>query len=332
MPSIFSNPKAIGFLAGQKKTPQQGVSTAGLASQAPGSFLQFSGGGQQNTPPPPQENPQGGTGQGSTQGLGQNGTAQLAGGTPNQGSTYDPNAGADTSYGGASIDEGSLPQASDAQANDIIGGTYIQDPENPGRYFGNGGYYGGDVEGSTAHGTTPPNAHGVGGVGSTSTGSTDQGVPPSDPAATDPWNAYLDDIFNNRGNFDPIEAEIKAKRDKSLSDLAEMMASRGMGDSGVEGSMAGDVFQGAARDIASSQLDFQQKEQKNMAQAAQIILGDQWKQMDINQQERMAALMLKNEEQLFDYMRKAQSGDPGPLMALMDDLRSTISGSGEYFK
>jgi hypothetical protein len=347
MPSIFSNPKALGFLAGQKKKPQAGVSTDGLNSQAPGSFTQFSmptqvapqenmasdwiGNNQvpppAQTPPPPQNSPPP---------------------PPKQQDERDGNAANDGGGGGANNSQG-IEEYIGAGNNDInvlvddsdltkYNGTSAEDTANP--------YWKWVKEGKPEGSSDPhyikpkegsdPNANGIQydihGQAFDASGNPIENVEEylageaQKTKSQDYLEAYFKKVMEGQ-DFSPVQQGIDEERDKAIRQLAESMASRGMGASGAESSMAGDIYRGAARDIASSRMEFEQQKLDNMSKAAEMLMGDKWKQMDINQQNQMAEYMLEHEKEIFDYVRKKQSGDPGQIENFWDDFLSTTKKS-----
>jgi hypothetical protein len=121
----------------------------------------------------------------------------------------------------------------------------------------------------------------------------DQTQPGDQPQPDNDWEQRLKDALAKSGDFDPTQQLMNEQRDAALRQLAESGASRGMGSSGFEDAMAGDIYRGTARDSAKAYQDFQQQEIENQMQGAQMLMQDDWKNMDQDQQRAMAELMYR---------------------------------------
>jgi hypothetical protein len=134
--------------------------------------------------------------------------------------------------------------------------------------------------------------------------------PPGDGTTppVDDWQKRLEDALAKSGDFDPTQQLMNEQRDAALRQLAESGASRGMGNSGFEDAMAGDIYRGTARDSAKAYQDFQQQEIENQMQGAQMLMQDHWKGMDQDQQKAMANLMFELER------RRSMGDDYNPNM------------------
>jgi hypothetical protein len=134
--------------------------------------------------------------------------------------------------------------------------------------------------------------HGMSDTGGDPWAGADAGLTPQTQPQDD-WQKLLQDALAKTGDFNPTQDLMNEQRDAALRQLAESGASRGMGNSGFEDAMAGDIYRGTARDSAKAYQDFQQQEIQNQMQGAQMLMQDDWKNMDQNQQKAMAELMYR---------------------------------------
>jgi len=103
-------------------------------------------------------------------------------------------------------------------------------------------------------------------------------------------------------SFDPQREAIESGMHDQLARLAEQMASMGMGTSGIEAALGGQVVSDAARLEAERYQEWYQQQVENKMAAAGMLMQDDWEQMDMDHQEAMARLM-------FELDRKRELGD-----------------------
>lgn len=119
--------------------------------------------------------------------------------------------------------------------------------------------------------------------------------------------SLLEQALGGEGaSFDPMQEQIEAQRDASLRQLGEMMAGRGMAQSGVTGGMAGDIYQQTGRDVASAYQDWRHQNVQEKMQAASMLFQDEWKLLDQQHQTALAELMHEME------MKKMHGSDYDP--------------------
>lgn len=171
-----------------------------------------------------------------------------------------------------------------------------------------GGAVPGVPGGSGATGYTPPPA---GYVPTPSGGSAGTEVPTVGDTGqgTDQLSSgqYLDDflagIMTGEGqSFDPIREGMLAQEDAARRRMAEMYASRGMGQSGALAGGLGDITRDFARQIAEKQMQWRQQQIQNKFSAAEMLFKDRWQNLAFDQQKALAELM-------FELDRKAKYGE-----------------------
>lgn len=105
------------------------------------------------------------------------------------------------------------------------------------------------------------------------------------------WDA----VFGEGADFGPTGELMDEQRDEALRQGKEMMASRGMLNTGAAGALHSDIIRAAARDKAQAHQDWRQTQIQNKLSAASMMFQDSWKNLDHRQQEAMAGLMLEIE-------------------------------------
>jgi hypothetical protein len=137
---------------------------------------------------------------------------------------------------------------------------------------------------------------------------------PNDPNRVNPpgdgkesYEEMLRRLLGESGDFSPTEELMNEQRDASLRQLAESGASRGMGNSGFEDAMAGDIYRGTARDVGQAYQDFEGKEKDRYMQGLQMLQSAEFKKMDQQQQKDMANLMYE----IGRWERYGKDGYPG---------------------
>jgi hypothetical protein len=103
-------------------------------------------------------------------------------------------------------------------------------------------------------------------------------------------------------SFDPQRESIERAMQGQLARLAEQMAAMGMGTSGVEAALGGEIAMDAAQLEAEQFQEWYQQQVENKMAAAGMLMQDDWKKMDLDHQEAMAKLM-------FELDRKRELGD-----------------------
>ena len=131
----------------------------------------------------------------------------------------------------------------------------------------------------------PPNPAQAGagdaGVGGQAAGQQQQAQPPASIGglASDRYGGmlsqYLDQAFGSGRSFEPMAQQITGQRDDALRSMAEQMASRGLGNSGALASGAGDIYNKAGQNLASSYQDWRQQGVQNMQSAISPFLEEQ---------------------------------------------------------
>ncbi|MFO7902301.1 MAG: hypothetical protein R6U98_06565 [Pirellulaceae bacterium] len=116
-------------------------------------------------------------------------------------------------------------------------------------------------------------------------------VPSAAPGRDGYIDDYLDQVFGEGGSFDPTRDLMEEERDRAYREMAEMMAGRGMSQTGAAAGQMGDIYRGYSRDLAQAHQDWRQQEIQNKAQAAGMLFQDEWKQLDREHQQAMAELM-----------------------------------------
>jgi hypothetical protein len=121
---------------------------------------------------------------------------------------------------------------------------------------------------------------------------------------------YFNDVTNT-GDFEPQRQEILGKQDDAIRQLAESMASRGLGNSNIESGQVSDIYNTTGKNIASAQEKFRTDRLASMRDAASVFFGTKWKQMDEAQQNYAAEQMLEHQEEWQDYLNQGEEGKGG---------------------
>lgn len=154
------------------------------------------------------------------------------------------------------------------------------------------------------------------------------GVSPSSPSYDDMLSKYLGEVFGSGRSFDPTAQKITGQRDDSLMQMAEKLASRGMGNSGLAASGASDIYRGAGQDSASSYQDWRSGGIQEMkgALAPFIEEANAEKLMNLSTEQKKEIL----NAQLEMTMKQLFGNDYDPAMGSADfDLFATMAGKGE---
>ncbi len=109
------------------------------------------------------------------------------------------------------------------------------------------------------------------------------------------------------------------QRDESARMMAEMMAGRGMSQSGVQAGLAGDIYQKGWQDVAQARSQWERQETDQMMQMSSMLFGDKWRALDRQQQIDMANLLLKNGITSMQIEDEIAAGKPGPIRAFFED-------------
>jgi hypothetical protein len=75
---------------------------------------------------------------------------------------------------------------------------------------------------------------------------------PQVPAYEDMLAQYLNGVFGPGNSFEPIQQQIIGQRDDALSRMAEQLASRGMGNSGLINAGASNIFSQTGKDLGGA--------------------------------------------------------------------------------
>lgn len=154
------------------------------------------------------------------------------------------------------------------------------------------------------------------------------GVSPSSPSYDDMLSKYLGEVFGSGRSFDPTAQKITGQRDDALMQMAEKLASRGMGNSGLMASGASDIYRGAGQDLASSYQDWRAGGINEMrtALAPFIEEANAEKLMNLSTEQKKEIL----NAQLEMTMKQLFGNDYDPAMGSADfDLFATMAGKGE---
>ena len=137
---------------------------------------------------------------------------------------------------------------------------------------------------------------------------------------------FAGDIQSRFGesSFDPIEEGIMRQRDESARMMAEMMAGRGMSQSGVQAGLAGDIYQKGWQDVAQARSQWERQQTDQMMQLASQLFGDKWRALDREQQLLVLQKMHEYGITTAQELDRMASEKPGQLEAFGDDLGSTI--------
>lgn len=202
------------------------------------------------------------------------------------------------------------------------------------------GQYTGETVASIANGLPPPGMEGITGLpngpganaqyanlGMTGTGAATP-APSAAPSYDDMLAKYLGEVFGSGRSFAPTEQKIIGQRDDALMQMAEKLASRGMGNSGLTTAGANDIFSTSGQNLASAYQDWRGQGVQEMkgALAPFIEEANAEKLMQLSTEEKKELL----NAQLENTMKQLFGNDYDPNMGSADyDLFATMAGKGE---
>ena len=126
--------------------------------------------------------------------------------------------------------------------------------------------------------------------------------------------------MTSEGDFDPQQQLMEEQRDAALREMNEAMGARGMGASGAAAGMGSDIYRQASGDISRAYQGFRQEQRGMAAQAAQMMFGDRWNQMDHDQQMAIQEVLLKNQAIMSNLQDALASEDYPRVKHIFDQL------------